>query len=251
MNPFKSMSGSKRAMMGLGSALFVGGVVVLCFALFGSDSSSGAPPRGDDIELRDIDHVATYTEAPATSVAVPETTPPAVPPLAGQDYQMFIDKIGVDAPVDTYGLDEDLIPLVPTGDDARDVVAWYDFSAEPGTGSNVVFGGHVTWFGPAVFYNLPSLVEGDDIRLVGEDGTQVIYKISEVYRVLADDPQAVQVMWPTSEPVITLITCVGQFTDTDDPVYGGEYKERLIIRGALSEVTPVAAAAAEGASTGG
>ncbi len=250
MNPFKSMSGSKRALMGLGSALFVAGVVVLCFALFSGDSSSGAPPRGDT-ELRDVQHIPTYTKLPATPGAAPVTTPVSAPPLAGQDYQMFIDKIGVVAPVDTYGLDENLTPVVPTGDDARDVVAWYDFSAEPGTGSNVVFGGHVTWFGPAVFWDLGSLVAGDEIRLVGVDGTQVLYKITDVYRVASDDAQAVEVMWPTPDPVITVITCVGDFVDTNDPVFGGEYPERLVVRGALSSITPGAAVAAEGVATGG
>jgi hypothetical protein len=91
---------------------------------------------------------------------------------------MVIDKIGVDAPVETFGLDAELAPVVPTGDNAADVVAWYDFSAKPGTGSNVVFGGHVTWFGPAVFYDLPLLVAGDVVKLIGQDGTEVTYTIS-------------------------------------------------------------------------
>lgn len=248
MNPFKNMSGARRLLFLLGSGIFVAGVVVLSFALFGSDSSSGEPPRAENVELRTF--VPTYAEE-VTPVITPAVTPQPVPPLEGQTYTMKIDKIGVDAPVETFGLDEQLAPVVPTGDNARDVVAWYDFSAKPGTGSNVVFGGHVTWFGQAVFYNLGNLVAGDVVNLVGQDGTQVTYTITDVYRVSADDPQAVEVMWPTPDPVITLITCVGNFVDTGDPVFGGEYDERLIVRGILTSVTPGAAVAGDGAAAGG
>lgn len=249
MNPFQNMSTGRRLLFLLGSGTFVAGVVVLCFALLGgSDDSSGAPPRGVS-ELRTS--VPTFTELPETPAPTLAVTIPPTPPLEGQPYAMVIDKIGVNAPVATYGLDEERAPIVPTGDDARDVVAWYDFSAKPGTGSNVVFAGHVTWFGPAVFYNLPNLVAGDTIQLVGQDGTNVLYTISDVYRVLADDAQAVEVMWPTSDPVITIITCVGEFTDTNDPVYGGDYNERLVVRGSLTSVTPGGAAAAADGSAGG
>jgi hypothetical protein len=58
-------------------------------------------------------------------------------------------------------------------------------------------------------------------------------------------------MWPTPDPVITLITCVGDFIDTGDPVFGGEYDQRLVVRGALTEVIPAQAAAAAGSASGG
>src|SRR3546814_7056233 len=45
------------------------------------------------------------------------------------------DLLGVNAPVDTYGLDANAVPQVPTGSNAREVVAWYNFSARPGAGS--------------------------------------------------------------------------------------------------------------------
>jgi hypothetical protein len=47
---------------------------------------------------------------------------------------------------------------MPSPDNAWDV-AWYDFSARPGAGSNAVFSGHVDYHdvGPAVFWNLRDL----------------------------------------------------------------------------------------------
>jgi sortase (surface protein transpeptidase) len=57
-------------------------------------------------------------------------------------------------------------------------------------------------------------------------------------------------MFSTDKDVVTLITCTGTYTDTNDPVYGGEYDKRLIVRADLVSVNnpqpaqpePVAAA---------
>ena len=77
---------------------------------------------------------------------------------------MAIDRIGVDAPVVPEGMDEQNVPLVPLN---AYEVAWYDFTAQPGTTGNAVFAGHKTWGGEAVFYDLDQLQRGDTIRLTG------------------------------------------------------------------------------------
>ena len=114
-----------------------------------------------------------------------------------------------------------------------------------------VFAGHVTWFGAAVFYSLTDLTAGDQIKLRGQDGTLLTYKISDVYDVDANDPNSVQVMAGTSSDTLTIITCDGSFTHTGDPVFGGEYNKRLVIRAGLQQVTPGAAVAAAGSNSGG
>jgi LPXTG-site transpeptidase (sortase) family protein len=150
---------------------------------------------------------------------------------------MVIDSIGVDAPVETYGLDLNAIPTVPTGPDAAEVVAWYDFSGEPGTGDNAVFSGHVTWFGRAVFWDLKKLQMGDTIRLMGEDGAELVYAVSDSFLVDPADPASVRVMDHATDDIITLITCDGDFVDTGDPVFGGDYTDRRVIRAGLVSVT--------------
>jgi LPXTG-site transpeptidase (sortase) family protein len=145
---------------------------------------------------------------------------------------MVIGKLGVDAPVSAFGLDSNNVPEVPLGADAPEVVAWYNFSAKPGIGSNAVFAGHVTWNGPAVFFNLTSVAAGDEIKLVGQDGSELLYQVIEVYSVNPSDPESLSVMHATHEDVITIITCDGTFTDTNDPVFGGDYSARLVVRAA-------------------
>ena len=190
----------------------------------GGGSDEEAPPV--------VQASATTTEAP--------TSPPtnAAPPLASS-YRMIIDSIGVDAPVATYGLDENDIPIVPTGPDAAQIVAWYDFSAQPGTGGNSVFAGHVTWFGNGVFLKLDSIQAGDTIRLLDDKGAEVVYRVTANQSLAPDDPEAVKTMYPTEEDMVTIITCGGTFYDTNDPVAGGDYTKRIVIKAELVSVNRV------------
>jgi sortase (surface protein transpeptidase) len=52
------------------------------------------------------------------------------------------------------------------------------------------------------------------------------------------DPESLKVMSGTPEDVVTIITCDGAYSDTSDPVFGGEYSHRLVIRASLESVTP-------------
>ena len=183
-------------------------------------------------------------EAPAVqataTATVAETQPPsdAAPPL-GSSFRMIIDKLGVNAPVATYSLDENDIPIVPTGPDAAEIVAWYDFSAQPGTGGNSVFAGHVTWFGNAVFISLDTIQAGDIIRLTDEKGAEVVYRVTANQKLAPDDPEAVTTMYPTDKDMVTIITCGGSFYDTGDPIAGGDYTHRIVIKAELVSVNRV------------
>jgi len=225
----------RRALFVLGVVAFLSGLALLAVALFSSagDDGSGAVRHS----LVDLDGNEIDLGIPA--LATPPPAEPAPTPFGGSGFQLAIDKLGVNAPVSTLGLDEELVPKVPQT--ATDV-AWYDFSARPGTGSNAVFAGHVTWNGPAVFYHLDQLQVGDLIRLVGNDGAQLTYNVSAVFEVDPGDPDSLKVMWPTEGDVITLITCSGKFYETDDPVAGGDYTHRLVIRAHLIAVDQPAAA---------
>jgi len=164
---------------------------------------------------------------------------PVEPPLRESAYRMIIDSIGVDAGVFTYGLDADRVPEVPlNGSD----VAWYTFSASPGTGGNAVFAGHVSWSGTAVFTHLDDLHAGDRITLRGDNGVELAYIVSDSFLVDPDDPNSLSVMSPTDKDVITLITCGGSFYYTGDPVFNGNYTHRRIVRATFAGISPPPAA---------
>ena len=210
----------KRGLMGLGGLGLLAAAGIGGYVLLSGGDEEEAPPAVE----------ATQT--------VDATAPPAVsgPPL-NEVYRMIIEKIGVDAPVAPYGLNEQAVPVVPTGPDAAQVVAWYDFSAKPGTGSNAVFAGHVTWNGDAVFRNLGTLQEGDAIKLRDDQGGEVVYRVKSNVTVDPNDPESVKVMYPTEKDEATIITCGGEYFENNDPIAGGDYTKRVIIKADLVSVT--------------
>lgn len=224
----------------LGAAAIISGLALTSVGLYRLfDSGEAASPpslssrhRTDPGSIYDR-HVGATSTPTITPGPVLAAAP--LPPLLRESaYRIVIDRIGVNAGVFTYGVDANRVPEVPlNGSD----VAWYDFSAHPGTGSNAVFAGHVTWGGAAVFYNLDSLQPGDSITLYGDDGTKLAYVVSESFLVDPDDPNALSVMAGTNNDMITLITCGGSFYYTGDPVFNGDYTHRRIIRANLSGIT--------------
>ena len=162
-------------------------------------------------------------------VAVAAAQGKPTPPLGDQPFHLVIDKLGVNAPVESYGLAEDGSPQVPY---RSDVIAWYAFSSPPGVGDNAVFAGHYTWNGDAVFRHLGDLQVGDRVAIAGDSTSeQLIYRVSLVTLVDPGDAgAAAQWMGPTGQDDITLITCGGEHFTTDDPVLGGDYTKRQIVR---------------------
>jgi LPXTG-site transpeptidase (sortase) family protein len=174
-------------------------------------------------------------------------SPVPTPPLKSiSGYRLLIDKLGIDAAVSTYGLDENAVPEVPIGYDAAEAVAWYDFSALPGEDGNAVFAAHNTWLGPAIFADLGELEPGDSILIAHDNGTEFEYLVSDVFSIDPDLEESLNVMKPTDGHVITLITCSGAFVPNDDPIHGGEYTERLVVRADLTSVTGDSVTAAGG-----
>src|SRR6266540_351 len=153
----------------------------------------------------DSEEQAVQLPSPSLTAAAPAESGP---PLAGS-YRMIIERIGVDAPVATYGLDENRVPVVPTGPDAAQVVAWYDFSAQP----------------------------GDIIRLRDDRGGEVVYSVTSNILMDPNDPATLQTIYPTDHDELTIITCGGSFYETNDPVIGGDYTQRIVIKAALQSVT--------------
>ena len=148
--------------------------------------------------------------------------------------EILIPRIGVDATVNSFGLDSNFVPEVPRNGQE---VAWYDWSSEPGTGSNAVLAGHVTWGGAGVFYDLDQLSGGDQILLRSDDGTELSYTVEENFLIDPNDPSSLAVMAPTNDDTITVITCGGAYSPTGGQ-FGGYYSDRRIVRATPNQVNP-------------
>ena len=165
-----------------------------------------------------------------------ESTPSAASeggrPEGPAPTRIAIPKIGVDAIVLALGRDRNSNPGVP--DSGRDV-AWYTFTAPPGRGNNAVFSGHVDWYywgqpGEGVFYHLRELQIGDEITVDLVDGSRLRYRVTGNVAVQYDDPGVGRVMDPTSNDVVTLITCGGTWLRDYSNPNGGNYSHRVIVR---------------------
>lgn len=150
------------------------------------------------------------------SAALPlEAAPPALPTLApSQPWRIVIPEIAVDAPVVAVGLEPDGAMGAPEGPFE---VGWFGDGPVPGQLGNVLLDGHVDWtnrqtgraFG-AVFWRLARLPTGSPIYLTDGD-TELIYTVGEKLRFAWDDPAGAEVLQPTGDARLTLITCGGLF----------------------------------------
>lgn len=222
-----------RTVRVVGPATFLLGVALVAIGLvvvpFGGDDGgpTGGPGLGPGSTL--VPGIA-YPVPPEMVEGTRYLVPP-VQPSAG--FRLVIDSLGVDALVVRLGLGPSDVPQVPN-DGAK--VAWYGFTARPGTGGNAVLSGHVRWAGdPGVFADLDELEGGDVIRLRWRNGEESVYEVSANILVGTSDPDALRVMAPTTVDTITLITCAGTFVpDADNPL-GGDFTDRVVVQARLVE----------------
>ena len=204
--------------MGAGVASLLAAAVLLILNLTGAVGSSGHGGPGTSTAFgAGVERFLTPQPTPTVALA-----PPSEAPIA----RLAIPRFEVDAPVVVRGVDANNVMETPDGPED---VAWYNFSAKPGFGSNAVFSGHVDYinYGPAVFWNLKDLNPGDVIEARLEDGTNYQYSVTDREMVPANPPQEKldQILGPTQQEIITLITCGGTF----DPSVG-QYDQRVIVR---------------------
>jgi len=229
---------SRLLWVAIGALMAVVGLSLIAASLAGCTGSKASTPEAPKTPLV---YVATVTPEPTLTPTPTREAVNETPPM-----RMVIPSIGVDAPVVVLGMDENGVPLVPDWTNAQRpgwVVVWYDFSALPGQGSNAVFAGHVTWDkAPAVFWDLGKLAVGDTISVFTQEGKELVYRVVDNFQVNATDPEAVGLMGPTDEDMVTIITCGGTFIpDPNDP-YGGNYTNRIVVRATLAEVKQALAA---------
>lgn len=164
---------------------------------------------------------------PPIEVSAPQATPEPMlqpPPSASPIVSIQAPRINIDAPVINLGVDPDgtmQSPSTPTD------VAWYRFSAYPGNPGNAVFAGHLDFirYGAAVFYNLRQLQLGDEIMIRLADDTLYTYRVVSSRSFSSNDAPIEEIIGPTADEVVTLITCDGVFnTITRD------YGQRLVVR---------------------
>jgi sortase A len=149
------------------------------------DSPGGSAPEEVPAHLRDLVDAITPLPMPT--------------PGPEQAIRIQIAAIGVDAPV-VEGDDEESL---------KQGAGHHIGSANPGESSNCVISAHNDIFGE-IFRALPDLDLGDEV---------LVHTASQVYRYVVTQKRIVErtdvhVMYPTSGPVLTLISCYPYGVDT-------------------------------------
>lgn len=139
--------------------------------------------------------------------------------------RIMIEKIGVDASIESVGLTEDGMMGDPN---SNELVGWYDKSARLGEDKlSVLLDGHYgIGSDAAVFRRLPELQYGDEIVLQGADGLEAHYEVVEREQQYTEDVDMKKAIYPyeKGEQSITIITCEGEY----DPLRA-TYDKRTII----------------------
>ncbi len=163
----------------------------------------------------------TATPRPVTATPRPVTATPA--PVARRDrgppVRLVIPVIELDQKLTPVGLDRNGVPIVPKHD-----VGWYNLSATPGQGENVVLWGHVLRFRnaphiPAPFARLKEVPIGARLILYSADGAEHGYVVTKQIWVT---PDQVAYILPTGREQVTLVSCIG---------------DKVIVNGATVDMT--------------
>jgi sortase A len=214
--------------MGAGVVLILAALTLLGLAFSGvvGGRTNSFPEPTPEPALSDANTSTGFSldQARLKGLVEPWPTPQLTPVSTAPVTRLVIPKIEVDAPVVTLGVDDQGIMQSPK---TAFEVAWYNFSAQPGTGGNAVFSGHVDFasVGAAVFWDLRELGPGDLVEVRLADGTVYQYLVVSNVSYASDDAPIADIVGPTGKDTVTIITCTGTF---NREVH--QYSHRLVVR---------------------
>jgi sortase (surface protein transpeptidase) len=205
--------------------LFSGTAIGMAVVSLGFSPGSSAvadpwlvPPPGLDAYVP-----AGIARAPAD--ATPEAAPEP-PPGVQQPARVRIPAIEVDAPLVGVGLLDNGEMEVPD----PGLAGWYELGPLPGAPGPSVIAAHVdSYRGPDVFFRLGELEPGDEIEVHGADGDIARFVVESSEQELKEALPADRIWNDTTEPVLRLITCGGEFDRSRR-----SYRSNVIVYAALS-----------------
>jgi sortase (surface protein transpeptidase) len=158
--------------------------------------------------------------------AAPPQAEPAPPEAIGAaaPTRLTIDAIGLDHQIIPVGIDENGESVVPEHD-----VGWWDASAAPGQGDNVVLWAHVLRFIyapgiPAPFERLKEVSIGAPVTVYDGGGQAHRYAVTNRVEVT---PDQVEYLLPKGREMVTMVSCYGDSVIVDGAVV--DMSHRLIV----------------------
>ncbi|WP_405217029.1 sortase domain-bontaining protein [Agrococcus sp. Ld7] len=149
----------------------------------------------------------TASATPETATAAP-TTPAPLAMEASTPVSVSIPALDRTADLIETGIRDDRTLEVPP-DEEGSPASWYTGSPTPGEIGASVLLGHVNSLSDesGVFYDLQSLVEGDEVIVAREDGSTARFEIYRVESFAKNAFPTRAVYYPVPEAELRLITC--------------------------------------------
>jgi hypothetical protein len=175
----------------------------------------------------------------STAVPTPESTstagsgPVDLQVARSTPVELNIPAIGVSVSLSQLGLNPDGTVQVPTDFQQP---GWFQPGPSPGQDGSAVILGHVdSYQGPAIFFQLRSLVAGDQVDVTLADGVVAHFAVSTVAMYSKDQFPDQEVYGSKGYSALQLITCGGTFDNET-----GSYLSNIVAYTSLVSTTPAA-----------
>ncbi|MGG4488029.1 sortase domain-containing protein [Metabacillus idriensis] len=133
-----------------------------------------------------------------------------------------IPSINVEANIEQVGIIENGQMGVPQ---AINDVGWFEPGVKPGNRGSAVLAGHVdSKTGPAIFFNLKDLKQGDEIIVTDEKGTALTFIVKNQESYPRGSAPIDEIFQTVEGQNLNLITCSGTFNRS-----AGTHEERLVV----------------------
>ncbi|GAA2215104.1 hypothetical protein GCM10009850_105710 [Nonomuraea monospora] len=165
-----------------------------------------------------------WFQAPANvPPPLPQITP-APPMLPSTPVRLVIERLGINAPIQSVGLKKDGSIQVPPSEN-HNLVGWYRNMSTPGeVGPAVLLGHKDTRTRAAVFARLPELKNGDTIEVKRQDKTTAVFTVGGVEQADKKTFPTQRVYGEQQNAQLHLITCGGTYDRTT-----GHYTDNVIV----------------------
>ena len=221
LSPTAKRSGVSKSWLFVAAFLLLAGAAAISVGVRGGNHALPAPAPSPT----------------AKRFAAAAKTPPAVATLAtvrSVPTNLSIPAIGLSVSLSTLGTNADGTVQVPT--DVQQP-GWFRLGPSPGQVGSAVILGHVdNYTGPGVFFQLRTLVAGDQVYVTLSDGDTAQFGVRSVamYSKQQFPDQGVYASHGSS--ALQLVTCGGVFDHQT-----GSYLSNIVVYSSLVAVTPSAA----------
>lgn len=163
-------------------------------------------------------------QRPVTGQTEPqaEITGPVVEP--SQPVSLSIPAIDVRSPLLQLGLrDDNSLEVPPEEPDSK--AGWFEQSPTPGEIGPSIILGHIdsAEHGPAVFYELTKLRNGDKVTVDRADDTTAVFRVDRTVRYPKNEFPTLEVYGNLDHAGLRLITCGGEFDFSQ-----GSYEDNIV-----------------------